>query len=148
MEVVVRPLERGDIAASVALILGGTLAPEGEDPSNIDAYWNAAEAIRQTSGEVLVAELDGEVVGVLQVIVFRHFQHTGGLCCELESFHVRSDLRSRGIGAQMLRQAEEMARRLGCWRMQLTSRNVREDAHRFYRTNGYDQNSQGFKKLL
>jgi hypothetical protein len=30
----------------------------------------------------------------------------------------------------------------------LTSRNVREDAHRFYLTNGYDQTSQGFKKFF
>jgi hypothetical protein len=36
----------------------------------------------------------------------------------------------------------------GCYRMQLTSRNVRGDAHRFYLANGYVQTSQGFKKVL
>ena len=32
--------------------------------------------------------------------------------------------------------------------MQLTSRNVRVDAHRFYERQGYEATSQGFKKLL
>ena len=32
--------------------------------------------------------------------------------------------------------------------MQLTSRNVRSDAHRFYLSNGFELTSQGFKKLL
>jgi hypothetical protein len=32
--------------------------------------------------------------------------------------------------------------------VQLTSRNVREDAHRFYVANGFEQTSQGFKKTL
>lgn len=114
----------------------------------MDAYWRAVTETRTRRGDVLVAELDGEVIGVCQVMVFPHFQHTGGWCAELESVHVRSDLRGRGIGAQLLHSAEGLARAHGCYRIQLTSRNVREDAHRFYRTNGYEQTSQGFKKPL
>jgi GNAT superfamily N-acetyltransferase len=57
-------------------------------------------------------------------------------------------MRSRGIGAQILHAAEELARQRDCYRIQLTSRNVREDAHRFYLTNGYRQTSQGFKKFF
>ena len=44
--------------------------------------------------------------------------------------------------------AEDLARERGCYRIQLTSRNVREDAHRFYLANGYGQTSQGFKKFF
>jgi GNAT superfamily N-acetyltransferase len=97
---------------------------------------------------VLVAVVDDEVVGVTQVMVFPHFQHTGGWCAELESVHVRGDMRGRGIGAQLLAAAEELARREGCYRVQLTSRNVRTDAHRFYEAQGFTAMSQGFKKLL
>lgn len=43
---------------------------------------------------------------------------------------------------------EYFARDRGCYRVHLTSRNERLDAHRFYRANGYSQNSQGFKKFL
>jgi GNAT superfamily N-acetyltransferase len=114
----------------------------------VDAYWRAVIVTRSRRGDVLVAQLGEEVVGVCQVMVFPHFQRMGGWCCELESVHVRSDVRSQGIGTLLLRRAEELARSEGCYRIQLTSRNVRDDAHRFYRNNGFDQTSQGFKKSL
>ena len=144
----VRPIEYHDLAAAVALLVGGSLMPEFEDAAKLDDYWSAVTEARRQLGDVLVAEDDGEVVGVCQVIVFQHFQHAGGWCCEIESVHVRSDRRSRGIGALLLQAAEELARARGCYRIQLTSHNVREDAHRFYVVNGYGQTSQGFKKFL
>ena len=122
--------------------------PEFEDASRVDDYWAAVEGTRRQRGDVLVAEEDGDVVGVCQVIIFQHFQHAGGWCAEIESVHVRGDRRSRGIGAQLLSAAEDLARERGCYRIQLTSRNVREDAHRFYLANGYGQTSQGFKKFF
>jgi GNAT superfamily N-acetyltransferase len=144
----VRPMNSQDVAAAVSLLLDGSLSPEFEDAANVDDYWSAVEETRRQRGDVLVADMDGEVVGVCQVIIFQHFQHAGGWCCEIESVHVRSDMRSRGIGAQLLEAAEALAQERGCYRIQLTSRNVREDAHRFYLANGYGQTSQGFKKFF
>jgi len=141
-------MTHGDVAAAVELLRGGSMMPEFEDVTRLDDYWAAVAETRRQRGDVLVGEVDGEVVGVLQVIIFQHFQHAGGWCCEIESVHVRGDMRSRGIGAQMLAAAEELARERGCYRIQLTSRNVREDAHRFYLANGYSQTSQGFKKFF
>jgi GNAT superfamily N-acetyltransferase len=148
VEYAIRPLEYGDVVSASLVVQGGSLSPEAEDERNIDAYWHAVEETRRRRGDVLIAEAGGEVVGIVQVMVFPHFQHTGGWCCELESVHVRSDWRSRGVGAALLAAAEVIARREGCYRMQLTSRNVRTDAHRFYEANGYVAISQGFKKLL
>lgn len=144
----VRPMAYGDVAAAVGLLLGGSLTPEFEEPSRVDDYWSAVEETRRQRGDVVVAEIDGEVVGVCQVIIFQHFQHAGGWCCEIESVHVREDVRSQGVGARLLLAAEEIAQDRGCYRIQLTSRNVREDAHRFYLANGYGQTSQGFKKFF
>jgi GNAT superfamily N-acetyltransferase len=144
----VRPIDYNDVAAAIELLKGGSLTPEFEDDTKINDYWSAVEETRRQRGDVVVAEMDAEVVGVCQVIIFQHFQHAGGWCCEIESVHVRSDMRSRGIGAQMLLAAEELAQDRGCYRIQLTSRNVREDAHRFYLAHGYGQTSQGFKKFF
>lgn len=126
----------------------GSFSPGAERPDAVDEYWAAVEENRRRAGEVLVAESDGEVVGVCQVIVFPHLQHTGGWCCELESVHVRDDRRGEGIGSALLGAAEGIARERGCYRVQLTSRNFRVDAHRFYAANGYELTSQGFKKYL
>jgi len=144
----IRPIAYDDVASAVALLIGGSLMPEFEDVSRLDDYWSAVEETRRQRGDVFVAEADGDVVGVCQVIIFQHFQHAGGWCAEIESVHVRNDVRSRGFGAQLLHEAEGLARERGCYRIQLTSRDVRVDAHRFYRANGYGQTSQGFKKFF
>jgi len=148
MNVVVAGIERHEVRDAVALIEEGTLSPGSEDPARLDDYWEAVLETRARGGDVVVARRDGHVVGVCQIIVFRHFQRTAGWCAELESVYVRSDLRSQGIGATILDYAEAFAATRGCYRVQLSSRNERDDAHRFYRTRGYDQNSQGFKKPL
>ncbi len=148
MDFTIRPLGFDDVTGASLVVQGGSLSSEAENEHDVDAYWRAVEETRRRRGDVLIADADGEVVGVVQVMVFPHFQHTGGWCCELESVHVRSDWRSRGVGAALLAEAEVIARREGCYRMQLTSRNVRTDAHRFYEANGYVAMSQGFKKLL
>ena len=67
-----------------------------------------------------------------QVITFRHLQHRGGRCAELESMHVAPDLRGHGVGGVLLEAAVEAARAAGCYRVQLTSDAARADAHRFY----------------
>ncbi len=144
----VRPITRPDVAAAVAVLVGGSLHPEHEDPTRLDDYWQAVESTRARDGDVLVAELDGDIVGVVQLIVFAHFQHAGRLCAELESVHVRADHRSQGIGAALVSYAEDLARTRGCYRIQLTSNVVRTDAHRFYGARGYTHSHVGFKKSL
>ncbi len=148
MQVIVRRIALDDVEAASLVMQGGSMTPEREHEHDVDAYWRAVEETRRRGGEVFVAEVDGEVVGLCQVMVFPHFQNTGGWCCELESVHVRSDRRGQGIGGQLLASAEALAREQGCYRVQLTSRIVREDAHRFYVANGYVASHQGFKKIL
>ncbi len=148
VEPVIRSIERDEVAAAVALIVEGTLSPGAEDPARLSDYWEAVVQGRERGGDVLVALLDDQVVGVCQVIVFRHFQSTAGLCAELESVYVRGDVRGRGVGASLIAHAERFARDRGCYRVQLTSRNERHDAHRFYERRGFAAVSQGFKKSL
>lgn len=148
MSLVIRPMARNDVATAVQVIIGGSLAAQFEAPDAEERYWSAVIETRARRGDVLVAVLGGAIVGVCQVIIFQHFQHTGGWCCELESVHVRDDHRCAGIGGALLDAAESLARKHGCYRIQLTSRNVRLDAHRFYVAHGFDPTSQGFKKTL
>lgn len=148
MDLVLRGIERAEVAAAVALIVEGTLSPGVEDPRRLDDYWTSVVEVRERGGELLVALLDGEVVGMCQIMILRHFQNTAGRCAELESVYVRGDVRGRGVGARLIEHAEGLARERGCYRVQLTSRNERLDAHRFYESHGYRPVAQGFKKSL
>jgi GNAT superfamily N-acetyltransferase len=122
---------------------------EGKEDATDPAPYRAALAeIAQGPGAVLVAELDGQVVGVCQLIVFRHLQTRGGLCAEVESVHVHPDHRGRGIGGVLLRAAVQRARERGCYRVQLTSNNARPEAHRFYERLGFEPSHRGFKLML
>ena len=147
--IVVRTATPDDAGVLVDLLAAGALVTSGEDPVDLAPYRAALADIAATSGtDVLVAERDGEVVGTCQLITFRHLGHHGGRCAEIESMHVRPDVRGNGVGGVLLEAATAAARAAGCYRIQLTSNAVRTDAHRFYRRHGFDPSHVGFKRLL
>jgi GNAT superfamily N-acetyltransferase len=145
----VRSAKAADAGALGALIAAGALGPTDDGPDDPAPYVDAlAEIADRPGSDVLVAERGGEVVGICQLVVFRHLQHRGGRCAEIESVHVRHDLRSAGIGGRLLEAAVEAARTAGCYRVQLTSNAARADAHRFYERHGFAATHVGFKRLL
>ncbi len=148
IEVLVRPIQPTDLAAVVDVLIGGSLQPAAESREHVNDYWLAVEEVRRLHGEVFVAEENGEVVGVCQVIVFRNIGNRGQRVAEIENVHVRSDRRRHGIGEQLIAACERVARSLDCHRVQLTSNVARVDAHRFYDRLGYVASHKGFKKAL
>jgi GNAT superfamily N-acetyltransferase len=149
----VRTARRADAARLVDLLVGGAIRAS-ENPGDLAPYEAALQEITDTPGAtVLVAEQDGganvpEVVGMCQIITFRHLQQVGGLCAEIESMHVDERYRSRGIGGVLLAAAIDWARSRGCYRVQLTSNKARTDAHRFYLRHGFEASHDGFKLYL
>lgn len=133
----------------IELLRRGALVEGKEDPANEDTYRAALVDIEATPrNHLLVAELDGEVVGMGQVVIFRHFQRQGGLCAEIESLHVHPDFRSNRIGERLVEAAVDLAQKAGCFRIQLTSDRRRTEAHRFYRRLNFEPSHVGFKRVL
>jgi GNAT superfamily N-acetyltransferase len=147
-DLVVRPIEPHEIAEAISVLIGGSNAPEYEDLSDLDAYRNALVTLRERDGDVLVALTGTEVIGLCQYMVLQHFQHRGGRCTEVESVHVRSDWRRRGVGAALIAAVEERSRDAGCYRIQLTSNRSRDAAHLFYPALGFEGSHVGYKKHL
>jgi GNAT superfamily N-acetyltransferase len=148
---VIRQAQPGDIGRVVQLLVLGSVPggpPRAEDPDDPGPCIAALSEAADRGGVVLVADLDGEVVGVCQLIVFRHLQARGGLCAEVESLHVHPDHRSKGVGAALLGDTIARAGELGCYRLQLTSNTARPDAHRFYERLGFEPSHVGFKMRL
>ena len=89
---------------------------------------------------VLVAELDGAVVGCLSTSVMRVL-HRPAPVGRISMMVVDEAVRSRGIGAQLVRAAEELLAAQGCYMVEVTSNIRRTEAHRFYERLGYDRTS-------
>jgi GNAT superfamily N-acetyltransferase len=147
----IRPADEADLARIAELLTLGAVPggpPSTETPDDVGPYRAAWHDLGAHGGAVLVADLAGVVVGVCQLIVFRHLQARGALCAEIESVHVHPEHRGRGVGGALLGDAIARARGLGCYRVQLTSNTARPDAHRFYERLGFVPSHVGFKMLL
>jgi GNAT superfamily N-acetyltransferase len=148
-QLLIRRAADGDLRQIIELLVRGLLPGETSPESgDIALYRSALHEIEEGPGAVLVAQLGDEVVGVCQLIVFRHLHRRGGLCAEIESVHVHPDHRGAGIGSTLMADAIQRARALGCYRVQLTSNRAREDAHRFYERLGFVPSHVGFKLFL
>jgi GNAT superfamily N-acetyltransferase len=147
----IRRAHLSDLPAIIALLADDPLGSQRElweDPLP-DGYRQAFAQIDTNSNQMLVvAELDGQVLGTFQMIFIRSLTYQGGLRGQIEAVRVQRDWRGKGIGGQMMRWAIEEARRRGCHLLMLTSDNSRKDAHRFYERLGFKASNVGMKLFL
>lgn len=84
---------------------------------------------------VIVAEMDGEVVGKIELFVGRKAKYRRfGM---IRRFVVREDMRASGIGRALLEAATEHARASGCTFIELSVDVTNPAAHAFYQREGY-----------
>lgn len=146
---VFRPAHAGELGVLLDLIADDTLGKNREFDAANPSYLKAFEAISaDPNQQVLVAELEGRVVGMAQLSFIPGLSRGGAWRCNVEAVRIASDVRGQGLGAQLMRACEARARERGCSLLQLTSDARRVDAHRFYRGLGYVDSHIGFKRLL
>lgn len=155
MQLYLRDALESDVDELVHLLLGDKVRDPGfmqsnrDNPNFIGDYIDAINEIDATDGNyLLVADLGGQAVAMVQLVTFRHFQHRGGRCAEIESMHVAPEYRDSDIGSQLLEFAASRARDLGCYRMQLTAGAKREHSHRFFQEHGFVPTHVGYKQYL
>ncbi len=150
-DLLIREAKKADVEAVVRLHEADALAGHGDawTEANGPVYEAAFATLAAHPDHTLyVAETEGAVVGTFLLSFLPGLTGVGALHAELRAVQVRSDLRSRGIGARMVAFAETEARRRGAAVLELTSNLKRVDAHRFYERLGYAKSHAGFKKKL
>lgn len=95
--------------------------------------------------KLLLAEVDGVVVGLAALICFPYF-HDGERLARLSSLVVEQRSRGQGIGKRLLIAAEQWARIQNCQRLELTTSTKRTDAHRFYERENYAFSARRYVK--
>ncbi|MGF6230613.1 ribosomal protein S18 acetylase RimI-like enzyme [Inquilinus ginsengisoli] len=148
MDVTMRAAEAADLPAILRLLADDPLGKNRE--TAVDAPYQAAFAAitADPNQEVMVAELDGRVVGCFQLSFIPGLSRRGAWRAQIESVRIDSALRGRGAGQAMMDWAIARARARGCALVQLTTDKRRPDAHRFYARLGFVASHEGMKLEL
>jgi GNAT superfamily N-acetyltransferase len=151
MDITFREATALDLPAIVRMLADDFLGQQRErfeDPLPV-SYRNAFDEIEDDpNNELIVAELDGSVIGTLQLTFTPSISFQGGKRCTVESVRIAESLRGKGIGRDMMLWAIERAKEKGCVSMQLTTNADRADAHRFYKNLGFSASHVGMKLKL
>ena len=150
-DVVLRRATRADVPDLVRLLADDELGRTRErtGPVLADAYWRAFDDIDGDPRQhLLVAELDGRVVGMLQVSYIPSLTFQGGERAQIEGVRVEAGLRGTGVGRQMVGWVIAEAARRGCRMVQLTTSEQRHAARRFYESLGFTVTHLGMKREL
>ncbi len=140
-----------DLDAVIRLLAADQLGRSRESvrDDNRDRYQSMFQRITDDpNNELVVVESEGDLIGTLQITWIPYLSYQGSWRCLVESVRVRSDLRSRGIGAAMMNWVIDRARERGCRIVQLTSDLKRDEAHRFYDRLGFVHSHAGYKLHL
>jgi len=129
METNIRKARRSDIKALAELHRG-----EGwcyDDEVVLNDYWD--DSFDKES--ILVAEVDGKVVGTLEVA--KAYKARFGFFAVLRRFVVHPAYRGRGVGKALIQYALEEAKRMGCNALELSVDPENTRPHKFYESLGF-----------
>lgn len=149
--VVFRLAKRDDLPAIVRMLADDDLGSQREryEEPLPKSYITAFEQIeRDSNHELIVAELNGDVIGTLQLMFLLSLSFQGGLRAQVESVRVDKLYQGQGIGSDMMQWAIERAQGRGAHVVQLTTHQSRADAHRFYERLGFKGTHLGMKLSL
>jgi GNAT superfamily N-acetyltransferase len=139
----VRDAEESDLPVVLRILAESGI--DGGDSFALDEAREYFARIRQRPGfRLLVAELDGEVVGTYTLLIMDKLGKRGTPAGVVEDVAVLPARQGQGIGRAMMEHAREACRRAGCYKLALSSNLRREGAHRFYDSLGFERHGFSF----
>ncbi len=117
-------------------------------PTTFDKLYKRLSSIQSFANyQTLVAEQNGNVVGMIGFSL-QYFYEYDGTFAQVGVFIVDKGFRRRGIGKELLVEAEKWAKRQGVLKVLINSgnREERQGSHQFYAQMGYHAKSVGFLK--
>ena len=141
MSLTIRDAGPGDAEA-----LAGLLGQLGY-PAQSDGISSRLERLRIVGDRVVVAELDGQVVGLAHLQVSPAIEYDRP-AAKIGALAVDESHRGEGIGRALVEEMETEARARGCVLLYLTTAERRADAHAFYDRVGLQQTGRRYGKRL
>ena len=146
---IIRAATSADIPRMLALYgelaLVHSHAEQKSHPSTGD-YQHTLERIQSTPGlELLVVEEAGEAAGLMELLIMPNLSHNALPWAYIEGLIVDARFRRKGLGKALVQYAINRAREAGCYKITLSSNKKRLEAHRFYRSLGFEDTGLGFR---
>ena len=139
----IRDATPDDLPAIVRLL--GQLN-ETPSPAPTERHRLAFEAVNSDPRQrLLVVEHEGTVIGSAVLVIVPNLGHNGTPYALVENVVVDEAARGRRHGEFLLAYMIDAARSARCYKVVLTSRKHRTDAHRFYQRMGFEATSEGFR---
>ena len=148
----VREAEAGDVEGVASAIESLLAELGGRSPERAEIEAETRALLEDPAGgSVLIAEADGEIVGVLSASWQRAI-HVPGIYATIQDLWVDGAWRSRGVGAELVEAIASQARRRGVGRLEVGL--PREtfaaiaSTESFYRRNGFEHLGPRMRRLL
>lgn len=116
------------------------LVPQLSTSAAVPSPEEVAELCAAEATALLLARVDGRVVGMLVLVLFRL---PTGMRAWIEDVVVDAGARGRGVGEALNREALRLAAEAGARSVDLTSRRSRADAIRLYERLGFERRETG-----
>ena len=114
-----------------------------------DDYQRVFNEIQNMPGyELLVVDENGAVLGTMVLLIIPNLSHSALPWALVENMVVDSSYRRQGLGRLLMDYAIACAREAGCYKLTLSSNKKRPEAHRFYRSSGFEDSAHGFRMYL
>ena len=127
------------------LTISDSAVEHSRNPSLADYQLIFAEIRADRRQKLFVAELQGEPVGTIVLLVVPNLSHNGTPWAFLENLIVTEKHRGKGLGRMLLEHAVERARQSGCHMVELCSDVRRKEAHKLYNSMGFEAQAHCFR---
>lgn len=105
---------------------------------NLEMMQQRIKAYETHDHQLLVAEDNGILVGVIAFNYYEHFRLPKG-CCHIDTLVIDKEQRGKGIGKKLIQEVEHYAAKRGAIAVELITANYRrsDGTHNFYESLGY-----------
>lgn len=133
-ELIIRELKKEDIWNGFLKSLDSLKPASNIEKSKAESIF---EKINTNPDHIIVvAELDGKIVGSTTLIIESKFIHNGGLVGHIEDVVVNKEFQGQKIGEKIMIYLIEIAKKHGCYK---TILNCTDDVKPFYEKLGFKQ---------
>lgn len=101
----------------------------------------------QSDSQYLCVELNRRVIGFCSFAIVNNFWQEGYIAY-IYAMIVDKSFRGQGIGTELIKCAVDKAKQIGCKKIELDSGFPRENAHNFYKKNGFEKRAYLFSRDL